>query len=203
MGQGLTLVTGPPVEPVTLIEARTQLRLDSTNEDPHVERLIKAAREWCEAYTGRAFVQQTWRLTLDRFPPVIRLPKPELRSVTSILYDDGNGAEQTLATDQYVVDAGGWVGRITPAYGTTWPATYPQMGAVRVTYVAGYADDGASPLTDASYRANVPEGVKQGILLVVSELFKHRELTTKPEWNSTVPMGVETVLGFYRHVVMD
>lgn len=203
MTYGLRVVTPPACEPVTLQEAREQLRLQSTAEDGHVERLIQVAREWCERYTGRSFIQTTWRMTLDRFPPVIRLPRPELRSVTSVLYDDAAGAEQTLATDQYVVDGSNDVARITPAYGATWPSTYPQTGAVRVTFVSGYADDGTSPVTNESLRANVPESVKQAVLVMVTEMFERRTQTITGTIIQPVQLTIEALLWPHRHMVMD
>jgi uncharacterized phiE125 gp8 family phage protein len=65
------LVTTPPAsEPVTLIEMKTHLRVESfmTDDDDYITALITAAREYAEIFCRRAFVSQQVALVLDRFP---------------------------------------------------------------------------------------------------------------------------------------
>lgn len=66
----LERVTQPEIEPITLAETKRYLRMfdDVTAEDDDISVLITAAREWVEDYTGRALVDQTWRLTIDNNP---------------------------------------------------------------------------------------------------------------------------------------
>lgn len=66
----LERVTQPEIEPVTLAEMRRHLRSfdDVTDEDDDIEALMIGAREWAEDYTGRALIDQTWRLTLHGRP---------------------------------------------------------------------------------------------------------------------------------------
>lgn len=62
----LERVSDPEIEPVTLAEMKLHLRAFSsvTDDDAQLSSLIKGAREWLEDYTGRAMVDQSWRLTL-------------------------------------------------------------------------------------------------------------------------------------------
>ena len=64
----LTLITGPAAEPVSLAQARAHLKLDATEEDALLTALLTAARATLEAETRRAFMTQSWRLTLDEWP---------------------------------------------------------------------------------------------------------------------------------------
>ena len=80
---GVTVVTAPTVEPISLAEAKQHLRFESTVEDALISALIVAARKHCETATRRAFVTQTLRLTRDTFPTwkecyQFRLPQPPL-----------------------------------------------------------------------------------------------------------------------------
>lgn len=182
----LSLVTAPTAEPLSLDQAKQQVRqTDNTANDQYLEDiLIKAARERAERETGRQLITATWDLKLDRFPclddlspweqwrypqGVIKVPLPPLQSVTSITYVDADGQSQTWASDQYIVDAPSGPkaarGRITPAYGVTWPTTREQINAVTVRFICGY---GAS-------EANVPPRLKMGMLLDLGTLFEHRE----------------------------
>lgn len=157
------LVTAPTTEPVLLEEARTHLRVTSNAEDDYISGLIRRARQLLEEEYRLAFITQTWKLYLDEFPAVIRVPRPQLISVTSIEYVDTAGATQTLASAAYQVDTISEPGRIVPAYGYAWPSTRDQPNAVIVTHVSGY---GAA--------AAVPEPIRGAILLRVADLFEHR-----------------------------
>jgi len=164
----LTRSTGPTSEPVTVAEAKAQAVIEGTTDDDLIARFVSVAREQLEDETGRALMTQTWVLTLDSFPDedVIYLPRPPLASVTSIAYVDTAGSSQTWSSDEYDVDATSDVrkGRVTPAYGYSWPSTRDQAGAVTITYVAGYGAAG-----------DVPEQLKQAIVLLVSAMYEHRE----------------------------
>jgi len=62
----LERVTDPDIEPVTLAEVREHLGefAGNTAKDDSITAMIVAAREWAEEYTGRALIDQSWRLTI-------------------------------------------------------------------------------------------------------------------------------------------
>lgn len=91
-------------------------------------------------------------------------PLPPLQTVDSIKYIDQDGAQQTLAPSAYLVDTISEPARITPAYGTTWPATQNRINAVEVAFTAGY---GAASV--------VPEGIKRWMLIRIGSLYENRE----------------------------
>lgn len=175
-GQTLTVDTAPTVEPVTVADAKTHLRITHDDEDALIAGLIKAATAWAEHETGRALVQQTLLYTLDDWPAgdFIVLPKPPLRSVTSVKWLTTAGVETTLtASTDYVADTGSEPGRVCLPYNGSWPSSslYP-IRPIRVTYVAGYAPTTGTPV---DYRANIPQAIKQAILLRVGDLYELRE----------------------------
>ena len=57
----------PTTQPVTLMEVKRHIRLDINDDDDYVQNLVKRAVAWCENYTRRAFITQTWELKLDEF----------------------------------------------------------------------------------------------------------------------------------------
>jgi len=91
----LVQTIAPASEPITLTEAKAHLRVetDFTEDDTIIGTFISAARESCEARTGRQLVTATYALRLGGFPcgDSIELPKPPLVSVTSITYVDTDG----------------------------------------------------------------------------------------------------------------
>ena len=176
----LQLVTPPAQEPVSLAEAKQHLRVDGGDDDLLIGSLITAARQAAETKTGRQLITARWKLLLDAFPGplmqsasgasfslpghAILLAKCPVQSVVSIEYLDMNGTTQVMPSSDYVLDAACEPARLTPAFGKTWPPTLPQMGAVSVTFDAGYGTASA-----------VPEGLKSWIKLRVGSLYGHRE----------------------------
>jgi uncharacterized phiE125 gp8 family phage protein len=161
----LQLVTQPSEEPVSLIEAKLHLRVDFDEDDTLIASLISAARQAAETLTGRQFVNARWKLVLDGFPPcAIALAKCPVQSVVAINYLDMNSSVQTMPASTYTVDTACEPARITPVFGQVWPTSLPQIGAVSVTFDAGY---GAAP--------DVPEGIKSWIKLRLGSLYTHRE----------------------------
>jgi uncharacterized phiE125 gp8 family phage protein len=189
----LTLVTAPPVLPVTEAEVWAHLKVNLTGSPPapadqsHILGLINAVVDELDGQAGtlgRAIVMQTWDLKMPSFPAArtmavgyqgpqpaadaIRVPLPPLQSVASIAYVDNNGDSQTLSSALYTVDTASQPGLIVPAYGEAWPATRDAIDAVTVRFVAGYPSDGASP---PDYRPNVPDTIKTAIKLKVEALY--------------------------------
>jgi uncharacterized phiE125 gp8 family phage protein len=165
---------------VSLEEARTHLRLPPGDGslDSEVTTLVKTATEIFEEATWRALLTQTWRLTLNRFPCEIVVPRPPLQQITSIQYVDEDGVLQTLAAGGYLVAADAEPATITPAYGEVWPTTR----------CAGYGDTPAS----------IPEGVRQAIKLMIGDWFKNREANISGTNIAPVPMGAQWLLAGYK-----
>src|SRR5262245_28437849 len=195
-----TLITPPPVEPISLAEAKAHLRFDADDEDSTIEIYIRAAREYLEGpygFLGRALVTQSWRLTIDEFPDnEIQILLPPLQSVTNIYYDDPEGNEQTVNPDLYYVDTASQPGWVVPIASSSWPTPLDAINAVRIDFVCGYPPDtGVSP-TD--YTANIPEQLKQGMLLMIGNWFEHREDNVVGTVATALPNGAEFLFRPYR-----
>jgi uncharacterized phiE125 gp8 family phage protein len=117
---------------------------------------------------------------------------PPLISVSSINYVDANGVTPTLwAATKYIVDAPegdhAQRGRITLAYGETWPVTRDIANAVTVQFIAGY---GAA--------AAVPQGIKQAMLLMIGHWYEHRESVNVGNIVNEMPQSAMALLWGYR-----
>jgi uncharacterized phiE125 gp8 family phage protein len=165
---GLTLVTAPASEPVSLAVAKAHLRIDHDDEDALIASWIRAARQATESYTGRRWIEQDVRLTLAGFPRCgsgqIRLPVQPVSEITGFTYLDADGAEQTLA------DGTGyqtWLDHnpplVAPPVNGYWPQT--QTGAIQAVTIAFTAGGDAG---------DVPEQVVAAILLTIGDWDKNR-----------------------------
>ena len=145
----LTLKTAPTVEPITVSQANSYMRLGTLDESEtlFLSGLIKTAREYCEGFQNRAYITQTWEMSLCRFPSgIIEIPKGNLQSINSIKYTDSAGIVTTLAENtDYIVTKRGILGRISPPYGKSWPiaSLYP-LDPIVIEFTCGYGASGAS-----------------------------------------------------------
>ncbi|MCR4301083.1 MAG: head-tail connector protein [Sulfuricaulis sp.] len=187
----LSIVTVPAQEPIARAEAKLHLRETDSGQDARIDGLIVAARQWTEEYLRRVLIERTLDLSLDAFPVEFSVPRPPLISVTSITYMDTDGATQVLATSGYRVDAVSEPGRITPAYGESWPSIRPVTNAVVLRFKAGYGTAAAS----------VPEPIRQAMLLLIGEMYERREQGIIGSNVGTIPFGVHELLSTYRILV--
>jgi uncharacterized phiE125 gp8 family phage protein len=184
----LELVTGPTQEPVTLTEAKAQLRLDIADDDGLLAGYLLAAREYIEGQTKRDLVTKTWDYTIDYGWPVrglrqyIRLPVNPVQSVTSVSYVDEAGATQTLASDQYTVMSRMTYSAIVPAYDVTWPTTRRVPDAVTVRFVSGYE--------------NCPQDLKLAVMLLAGHFYENREAVSGKAM-SEVPLAFDALISPY------
>ncbi len=165
------LRTAEPAElPVSLAEARAQLREPPTSENGLISALIQTATAMLESrdgFLGRALVTQSWTMKIHEFPGItgcIELPFPPLISVDAITYIDEAGATITVSPYDYTVDTGTFRGRVRPGYLKTWPQARLDDYAVSIAFTCGYGGAAA-----------VPAPLKQAILLLVGHWFRHRE----------------------------
>lgn len=190
------LVITPPAPVITLAEAKLHLGVTHDDEDTLITAMVAAATQHLDGergWLGRAIGPQELEARGMYFDDrSIRPPFPPVISVTSIKYLDSNGAEQTLAADQYEVRGN----EIVRAWGVSWPSTRCDGENVRIRYRAGYAADaGADPLVAA-----IPAPIDAAIKLMVGDLYFNRETTVSGTIVQSVPMSatVENLLTPFR-----
>ncbi len=181
------LITAPATEPITLDEAKAQLRYTSDAQDDVIMALIEDARDLCEAETRRALMEQTWEQSRCGFMDEMILGRAPVASITSIKYTDVQGAEQTLANTEYVLDnSSNSSARVVLAPNKSWPAVYTGINTVRIRYVAGYANAAA-----------VPRALRRWMLMQITHWFKNRESVAIGEPSSRMNY-VDNLLNAYR-----
>ncbi len=164
----LRRTVAPAVEPLTLEEAKLHLRIEprQSEDDGLIKRLIAAARQRAESFSGRALIRQSWELQLDGFPRgAVDVPRPPLESVAAVEYIDEAGRRQSLDAENYSVDTASEPGRISPAWGRSWPPARAGANVVRARFTAGY---GATP-------TDVPEDIRHALLLIVGSFYEYRQ----------------------------
>lgn len=177
------LVVVPPIsEPITLEDARMHLRLtaDSNNDSPPVyshpedalvRSLISAARDYCEQNLMRSLAPQIVETVLDAFPAnEIQLLGSPIVQIISIIYVDSNGASQTMAPFDYVLDNVQEPGWVLPQMSTPWPTALAAANSVRIRYETGYTG-----VADSPNDRPMPASIRQAMMLLIGHWYENRE----------------------------
>jgi uncharacterized phiE125 gp8 family phage protein len=176
----LRVITPPASYPVTLDDAKAQLRLSDSSSDVLIQGLIPAATKFCQSLVQRVFVAQTLEWVLPCWRDCLELPIAPVTAeqVAWIKYVDwSTQQQQTLDPGAYVAQPTSASIRIIPAFGHLWPLVFARSSEpVVIRFDAGYKD-----------AASVPGNVKAAILLML------RHLYTLGETSMTVTS--ETVYG--------
>lgn len=162
----LTVTTAPAVEPISVAELKTHLKIIGTDEDADLATYILMAREQAEIFCRRAIITQGLTLRLAKFPNIaqIELPRPPLASVTSLKYYNLSNVLTTVSAQTiYEVINDDLVGSIVLRDGQSWPTdVFIRTDAVEIIYSAGYG-----------VAAAVPASLKMGIRKLASH---HKEM---------------------------
>jgi uncharacterized phiE125 gp8 family phage protein len=154
----------PGAEPVSLGEAKAQLRVELDGDDALIARLVASARRACEDFTGRALIARSCSLWLDAWPARgwVALPKAPLISVSAINVYDEAGEALALPEDDYYADAAS--GRAVLKAGVAPPCPGRAVSGVEIAFRAGYGPSAQ----------DVPAALAQGILKMVAHLYARR-----------------------------
>lgn len=162
----LCLTSAPASEPITLTEAKTHLKVDTTDDDTLITTLITAARSRAEWYTGRAFITQGWTLWLDAWPRwgIVEIPLAPLISVSSVTVYGIDDSATLVDSTSYRVDTASTPGRVALKNALSPPVvTLRVIDGVAIGFSAGYGDAAA-----------VPVQIKQAVLCIIADLYSHR-----------------------------
>lgn len=184
------LVIVPGNQPLSLQDAKDHMGLNDLSSDARIDSCISQAKEYAEWYLSRTLMPTTLEIRLDAFPAEIELPRPPVASVVSIKYIDPAGDLQTLSPAAYVLDNFPLVPYIRPVFGGAWPATRAERNAVRVQYVAGYAD-----------AASIPESIRAALFLLVGHWVNQQSRIEAGDFITRVPKAAEQQLDIERNLL--
>jgi len=180
------LITPPALEPLTLAEARSWLRLDTGDEDALVSALITAARLAVERASGRLLLTQNWRLIGDAWPPGGRLTLPlaPVSAIAAVRVYDAADLAASLPLAAFRLEAQ----RDPPLLVLAAPVAGPGRpgGGIEIDLTCGY---GAAP-------ADVPEPLRLAVRLLVARWFENRG--DIPASSAPLPPDVALLLAPFR-----
>ncbi|MEM6616625.1 MAG: phage head-tail connector protein [Pseudomonadota bacterium] len=185
----LSLVTAPAVEPISLAEAKTHIRIDHEHEDLYIQALIVSVRVRFEATLNRALITQTWALLLDDWPlyGLAEIVPAPVQSISSVTVKTPNGT-QTVAPTAYQLD-----GVSTPArlkFTGPLPTTDGSLNAITIEFLTGF---GATA-------ANLPADIRHAMLFTLAHWYEHRDPMYGDDVARAIPPAAEELLAPYSEV---
>jgi uncharacterized phiE125 gp8 family phage protein len=181
------LLTAPESEPLSVLDAKSYLRVAHDNDDAIIAALIASARHHVEALTRLGLMTQTWRVVLDRWPDNGRIrPKlGPLRSVSAARIYNESGDTVGIDVDRFVVDAA--AGTIA-APGWSLPIPGRATAGIELDIEIGF---GAAP-------ADVPQILLQAIRMLVAHWYENRGLVSIGQSIAMMPPSVNAMIASHR-----
>jgi len=130
----IRVVTQATAEPISLEDAKANLRVDHTDDDARIQRHITEAREWVERRVQKAIANVTYAQAFDAFASPLVLSIIPISSIISVSYEDVNDTTQSAA---FIFKPPNLV--YSSPSGSSWPVAFNRPDSVRVKYIAGEA----------------------------------------------------------------
>jgi uncharacterized phiE125 gp8 family phage protein len=163
---------------ISLATVKTALKIDYSDDDAELTRLISVAISWVETYCGfkltsasRTMYLGDWRRTVLAVQPVT--------SITSVVYTDTADDAQTVDAEDY------WLDRTGDLVALEFLDTFERKDGtlITVTYLAGYSTE--------------PNEAVQAVISLVGLWYNNPE-AAQPVGLATVPMGAQFMLEHLR-----
>lgn len=180
----LTLKTPAAATSISVDLVKAGKRIRHSSEDELIEFWIKAADEYVEKRTNLALMEQTFVLRLRRILPAVQLPRPPLKTITSVKYAVTGGTEQVLSDpdDRVRID------RMLPTIDT---GLVEQAGTMEIEYVVG-----------ADNPEKVPAALRQASYLLAAHYLTAREASYREprimQVEKTISFGVDALVKEFR-----
>ena len=182
------VITAATTYPISLTEAKSHLKVDTTADDTYIESIIKAATQLSEEYTNRFFIDTVIEQTCSSFSELEALFKSKVSAVAHVKYYDSNNSLQTLDTSIYDVQLNYEPSQIQLVDGKTFPDITKRNDAVLARYTVGYG----------SSASDVPEIIKQAILLTIGNFYENRNSVIIGRIATELPQNVKWLLDTYK-----
>ncbi|MEM9676744.1 MAG: head-tail connector protein [Pseudomonadota bacterium] len=179
----IALLVPPALEPVTLVDVKAHMRIDTNAEDTLISDLIKVGREHVEHVTGQKLLSQTWR----QYEPGLGLTREvcarvgPVQSINAVTIYAQDGTPRVLAGQEAWINRTRHQTRIAFAH-TVVPAE--TINGVEIDLVVGMADTAIE----------VPGSLRHAILLLVAHWYEFRGAVPADQQPVSIPPGFEALV---------
>lgn len=183
----LLRTTDPAVEPVTLNDLKTFLRLSGNSEDTLLAGLVRAAREDVERTTGLALIDQTWRICIDQLPAhgTVLLRRGPVREVLAVTAYGSEGEAAVVPPSDYEADL---LSRPARLHIVRRPAAARLFNGLEIDFRSGHGEAGA----------DVPDLLRRAVTILAAHWYEFRARFDAADQPVSYPGGYDRLLSGYR-----
>lgn len=181
------LLTAPAVEPLSLADAKTFLRVEHDADDAIITSLVSAARNHVEALTRCALIAQTWRLVLDRWPDGGRIAPRigPLRALAAVRVFNAAGEASAIDPETFVIHRAAGV---IAAPGWSLPPPGRSIAGIELDLDVGFGEAAS----------DVPPILLQAIRILVAHWYENRGLIAIGQTVAMMPASVNAMISSHR-----
>ncbi|NEW88735.1 hypothetical protein DU475_15895 [Rhodopseudomonas sp. WA056] len=187
----MLLLAGPAMEPWTVADLKSFLRVEHDADDAVIASLLTAARAQIEAATGRMLLAQRWRLVRHAWPRDGRivLRGGPLRALIAVRTFDAHGAAHDVDPASFVLDLAGGV--IASPH---WALPEPGRAAagIELDLELGYG----------SAADDVPPPLRHAVRLLAAHWYDNRGDAASGAGTAVLPGGIAAMIAGYRTVTL-
>ncbi len=166
---GRPILLTPPAVELSLSLVKSYLRVDYSDDDTLIALMIQSARERCEHYCNRKFINQVWQVYYDKIDKRFEIPFPPIQAVNNFKLIYLNEVIALVEnSDYYILNKGGDAFVILTATTYNLPPGF-SLGDdlwrfnVRIDVTCGFD----TQYTQDSMHNGVPSGIQEAILKTV------------------------------------
>ena len=179
--------------PVSLTEAKLHLKVDVSTDDLLIQNLITAATHLSEEYTNRFFLNTSVVMFCSDWSDLKALFKSNVtfnvNSDTITYYAPGDANVLTLLPNtNYNVITSYQPALVNLVENKTFPSIQTRSDAIKITYTSGYG----------SLSSNVPQEIKQAILLTIGNWYANRQSIVIGRISTELQQNVKWLLDTYK-----
>tara|TARA_R100001244_G_scaffold126111_1_gene96422 strand:- start:7991 stop:8581 length:591 start_codon:yes stop_codon:yes gene_type:complete len=184
--------TAAAVVLITTADAKTFLKVDTTEDDTVIDNLISAATESAQEYTNRFFINTTLVQYGSNFSDLTELLKSPVGDINDIKYYDVKDILRTVSAAAYSL-----IPAIEPslldidsseATETDGAVNSDRIDAVQCEYIVGYG----------TASTDVPSAIIQAVYLTLGHWYQNRTAVVVGRQVNTLPMGAKYLLEQYK-----
>lgn len=188
--------TTTPSLPLTKAELRKHANIHTPDFDGELEAFQYSAVDDIQGLSHCKIGSAQYTIYLDSFDYLTELPTAlfPVTRINSVTYLDSNGDEQTLAADQYQLDAMAYPQAIVFT-GSSLPSLATGVDApinpLRLNVTAGYGDTAEGVALEF---ASVPHNLQQAIKHLTLHRFLNRSATGAASMLTEIPYGIKSIV---------
>lgn len=162
----MKLITPAGVEPLDAGAVKQYLKVQTSDDDALIARLITSARQHVERLSGRCLIDQTWKVYLDSWPGSLQLELPlsPVSAINAVRFYSTDSTWHDVPASAWETDLSGDVPRLALASSALVGTPARRLAGIEIELVCGFGPTGD----------DVPEPLRQAMQMLIADWYSNR-----------------------------